>query len=117
MSVAQQNDLAFTKVKGFDQLQVSKTLVTPGGHHFQAIMTADHMTLTSEAGDTILVTGPGVREFSISGLVGAVGDGLLGVLGAAKKLLGCTPTSTTTVNVGSDGKVTSIQVIQTCVAS
>lgn len=117
MSVAHHNDLRFKKVNGFDGLEVSQTLVTPGGHNFQAIRTPNHLTLTSETGDTILVTGPGVRDFSVSGVLGSVGDALLGVLGAAKKLLTCTPISITTVNVGSDGRITSVKIENTCAAS
>jgi hypothetical protein len=92
------------------------TITTPDGTSFDAHGIENGAILFSTAagdGNTIVVQGDpsgGTAEFDI---LGTVGDGIMAVLKAAKNLLGCTMTTTTTVNV-SGGQVTSIVTTTTC---
>jgi len=94
------------------------TITTPGGNSFEAHGIANGAFLVSTSadgdGNTIVVQGDtgGTAEFP--DILGAVGDGVMGILKAAKDLLGCKMTTTTTVNVGPDGKITSVVTTTTC---
>lgn len=101
----------------------SKTIAGPHGTKFVATVHGNNTTLTSPAdpNQTIVIhlppPGSGITaDVSVSGIIGAIGDGLMEALGALKKILSCNPVTTTTVNVGSDGKVTSIVTTTACAA-
>jgi hypothetical protein len=104
---------------------VSKTIAGPKGTKFTAVTHGNSTTLTSanDPNQTIVVNlpppGSGTKtiDVSVSGIIDTIGNGLLEVLGALKKVLSCTPTTKTTVNVGSNGQVTSIVTETTCTAS
>jgi hypothetical protein len=104
---------------------VSKTIAGPKGTKFAAVTHGNSTTLTTanDPNQTIVVnlppagSGTATADVSISGILGGIGDGLLEVLGALKKVMSCTPTTKTTVNVGSNGQVTSIVTETTCTAS
>lgn len=101
----------------------SQTINGPKGMKFLATVHGNNTTLTSAAdpNQTIILhlppPGGGVTaDVSVSGVIGAIGDGLVEALGALKKILSCNPVTTTTVNVGSDGKITSVVTTTACAA-
>lgn len=96
-------------------LKIGEAITTPQGNQFRAIMLGNQLVLTSAAVGTVVATGPGVIDFSVSGILGDIGDSLIEVLEKVKGLVSCTPTQTTNITVGSDGKVTSITITSTCV--
>ena len=97
------------------------TVKTPGGASFDANRTANGTILVSTGADgdrnTIVVQGGPTDGTAELDILGGIGDGILAILGAAKKLLGCTMTTTTTVNVGADGKVSSVVTTTTCASA
>ena len=111
------------KIEGTD-LRVSKNVAGPRGSKYTAVFRGKSTILTSLADphETIVITGGAgggggstTAELSVSGILGGIGDALLDALGALKKLVSCQPVTTTTVNVGSDGKITSVTTTTTCV--
>lgn len=107
--------------KGFPipgtSLQALKSLPL-GKHTFDVVTngTTAILTMPSDPHTTIVVTGVSPADLSISGVLSGISDGLLAALGALKKVLGCTPKTTTTVNVGTDGKVTSVVTETSCIS-
>ncbi len=104
-------------------LRISKTIAGPKGTKFTAVYHGNTTTLINAAdlSQSIVITAPPAggggavtADVSISGVLGSIGDGLMEVLGALKKLVSCTPTQTTQINMGSDGKISSVVITQTC---
>jgi hypothetical protein len=115
MSTAPSQVPAFREIAGVDGLKVTDIITSPQGNQFQGIMTGDdRLVLTSAAVGTVVVTGPGVIDVSVSGVLGSIGDAILDALAKIKSIISCTPITTTTVNVGSNGQVTSITTTTTC---
>jgi hypothetical protein len=91
--------------------------ITVGTQNLRTVMMHDRMILTGGTLGTITVLGdPKVlEEFSIggalNGLLGGVGDALV----ALKKVLSCTPVTTTTVTTKPNGVIDKIETTTTCV--
>jgi hypothetical protein len=105
---------AFRDIAGADGLKVADTITTPQGNQFQAIMWGNSLVLTNAAVGTVVATGPGVADVSVSGVLGSIGDAIVDVLKTIKGILSCTPQTTMHVDVGPDGKVTGITMSTTC---
>lgn len=108
-----------------DRIQAASalTLNTPAGNSvdFHQFDGGAMIRGTLAEGGTLTVVatggGSGTAEISVSGALGAVWDALLEVAGKLKGLLSCTPVTTTTVNVGSNGQITSVVTQTTCAPS
>jgi hypothetical protein len=105
-------------------LRVYKDIAGPRRTKFTGVVHGNSATLTSasDPNQTIVIHlpppsggGSTTTDLSISGILGVLGDGLMEALRALKGLVSCTPVTTTTVNVGSDGKVTSVVTTTSCV--
>ena len=106
---------AFREIAGVDGLKVADTITSPRGNQFQAIMMGNSLVLTNAAVGTVVATGPGVIDLSVSGIIGGIGDALVDALKTLKGILSCTPQQTTHIDVGPDGKITGITTTNTCV--
>lgn len=113
------NELQFEEFPERADIKVSKTLTTPKGDKIRAIVTTGRSIMLTGIGkhDGDIVTVIGNPEVVPTELLGEIWDGIKSVVGAIIKVIsqGCTPTQTTTVNVGPDGKVTGITTTNTCV--
>jgi hypothetical protein len=118
MTTATHPTVEFENLEGKSNLKLSKVINTPNGHQFRAIVEGKSVmfrSVTNPTGGTIVVTGPTISELSIGGVVSGLLNDLADAIGKLVKVLGCTPTATTTVTLGQDGKVTSITSTASCV--
>ena len=103
--------------KNASTIHGAKDITTRGGLRFDTIRHGNSVTLVSHAdpNQNVIVTGPVTMDLSVGGVISGILDDIAGALKALKGILSCTPTQTTQVTVGSDGKVTGITVTNTCV--
>lgn len=106
---------AFREIAGVDGLKIADTITTPQGNQFQAIMMGNSLVLTNAAVGTVVATGPGVIDLSVSGIIGGIGDALVDALKTLKGILSCTPQQTTHFDIGPNGQITGVTVTSTCV--
>jgi len=113
------SELQFEDFPEQADIKVSKVLTTSKGDKIRVIVTTGEsvvLTATGQRdGDTVTVIGD--PELVATALLGEIWDAVKGVAGKALDLLtkGCSPMTVTQVNVGPDGKVTSITTTTTCV--
>jgi hypothetical protein len=117
---------AAVETKHFGKVQLG---TTPAGHAVELLHTRKGAILSGATPDgahlTMIVNGGGgggagtggFAEFSIGGALGGLWDTVVEAAGKLKSLLSCTPVQTTTVNVGADGKITSVTISNSCVPS
>jgi hypothetical protein len=114
VSTSTAGSIQFRHVPTSTTLEVPESFTTPGGNELSAVTTPGRATLTNASGDTIVVTGPTTIDVTVSAVLGAIGDAVVSALKDLGGILSCTPTTITEVNLGSDGKVTSVHTTTTC---
>ncbi len=113
------SELQFEEFPERADIKVSKALTTSKGDKIRAIVTTGRSVMLTAIGkhdgDTVTVTGS--PDLVTTELLGDIWDGIKGLVGKAIDLItkGCNMETNTTVNVGPDGKVTSISTTTKCV--
>lgn len=110
--------LEFEEIPARADIQVSKVIHTSDGDKIRAIVTTGQSVVLAAVGhnngDTVVVTGGSTSLNKIS--LGDIWGWAHELAQKVKSVLsdggssGCTTTTNTTVNVGNDGKITSVQV-------
>ena len=106
---------------GTSRVWSPKTLKTPAGSSVDVLHSTTGSVLDGALAEgsgrlTIVVHG-GHEDGVAMDILGGIWDAVVAVVSKLKEVLSCTPVTTTTVNVGSDGKVSSVVTTTTCVSS
>jgi hypothetical protein len=113
--------LEFENLHHLTNVRLSKVITTSKGLKYRAVaMKKNHLTLIPEDPDgfAVVMTGPGVAEASVGGVInsilGGLGDAINAAIDVVKKL-GCTPQTTVQQTFDQNGHLVGQTITTTCV--
>jgi hypothetical protein len=110
--------LEFEHLPNLTNIRISKVITTPKGLKYRAVaVKKNYLTLVPEAhgGITVVMTGTGVAELSIGGILDAIADAIGALVKVFKKLADCSPQTTVQQEFNKDGELVSQTITTTCV--